>query len=1179
MIHKFISQAIRVPLILGMGLIGYTGVSSADDTEIYQSTFDSLTVGRPKVLIVFDDSGSMGFPPVDDNGNVVPQRPGYSSTETYVEHSDIDNGRIYWSKIDPATGEAVPPPTDTDQWFRKNKNRCASSYTGLDNAGFFQSAGLLRWKRNVGKWKSVIKNNGDIVNNARHFECKEDVLNSNPSNGSGGPGNGYAKNVNVSGNEGFDAATPSESNVSWGSDSYTFYSAHYMNYWNDNSILQILSKMTIAQNVISSLISANTGIDFGLIEFNGGWSNPTANGGRVIQRIIENMTAAQRTNVVSMVNSLEAGGSTPLCEASYEAYRYLSGSNLKWGADRDTTRAHWDAQPRDTAAESPAGKYDSPATDCAYTYVIIMTDGFPQNDQSANSIIETLTGKTCSNYPSVDAGGTTKNCLPELAEYMATTDLDSDTTNGNQFGITYTIGFNTNQQLLVDTATKGGGKSYVANSADELTTAFSGAILSILSTDSTFTSPAVAVDTFTRTRSRNDVFYAMFKPTDRLDWPGNVKKLKLSITSGNAVLVDGAGAPAIDASTGNFKDSASTFWSSSDGGNVLKGGVGALLAARDLSGRTIYSNTGTAGALEAFNSGNMTRDAFGFSTDSELFAFFGVTSQTELDAEIASGRGFEINLDGSISTESREWILADILHSKPLVINYGATTGFTKANPDLRFIVGTNGGFLHMFGNDNGEEDWAFFPKELAPLLGQRRLNPVTTEHAYGIDMPPIVYTRDVNHDGTINYGSGDKVWAYFGLRRGGRAMYALDLSNPNTPSYLWGINSNTSGFSEMGQTWSIPAVTRIPGYRDANGVPKPVIVFGAGYDTNKDSTGLASADSMGRGIFIVDAATGALVWSVTPGPNTATNLQETGLQHGVPGQVTVLDSNSDELTDRIYFADTGGHIWRVDLSDNTLPTASQNTWKIVKLADLNGGALATDRRFFNAPDVVRIRSNNAPVDVVMIGSGDRTNPNATDVDNRFYLIEDHRIIPYVTAVPTSSDCSATPPIDDFRCLLPITDSGLFDITSNILATGTDAEKAVALAARVAAKGWRLDLTHDGEKSLSKSLTINGRVFFTTFTPDSGLNNVNVCEPQAGLGLLYVLNIYDGNRSVINLGPILPDTPSVHFGDDGKIRLLLPPGSPPVADGDPGDECDGGVCDLDEVFRAPYGTYWFQEEY
>ena len=87
-----------------------------------------------------------------------------------------------------------------------------------------------------------------------------------------------------------------------------------------------------------------------------------------------------------------------------------------------------------------------------------------------------------------------------------------------------------------------------------------------------------------------------------------------------------------------------------------------------------------------------------------------------------------------------------------------------------------------------------------------------------------------------------------------------------------------------------------------------------------------------------------------------------------------MLDGNGDKLTDRIYFADTGGNIWRVDLPGNALPTSSQNTWQINQLASLGGGNAANDRRFFNAPDVVRIRFDGNPIDAVLIGSGFQQN-------------------------------------------------------------------------------------------------------------------------------------------------------------------------------------------------------------
>ena len=40
---------------------GVSAPTRADDTEIFRTSFGAATTGRPKVLILFDNSGSMGF--------------------------------------------------------------------------------------------------------------------------------------------------------------------------------------------------------------------------------------------------------------------------------------------------------------------------------------------------------------------------------------------------------------------------------------------------------------------------------------------------------------------------------------------------------------------------------------------------------------------------------------------------------------------------------------------------------------------------------------------------------------------------------------------------------------------------------------------------------------------------------------------------------------------------------------------------------------------------------------------------------------------------------------------------------------------------------------------------------------------------------------------------------------
>jgi len=967
-----------------------------------------------------------------------------------------------------------------------------------------------------------------------------------------------------------------------------------------STVLEGSTRMEIVQDVITNLITDNTDIDFGLMEFNSNTEGQNYHGGRIISRIIGDMTDDQRTDMIGLLDSISAGGSTPLCESFYEAYQYLTGGAVVYGNLWQRGDPARDALDRDQQAEDPEFTYQSPAPECGPLFVVILTDGEPQNDTDANAriknLIEAVTGEpvSCNTYPAYlqpDA----ENCMPELAEFMAG-GLDGDSSDDDPpFAITYTIGFATDQQLLSDTATMGRGAYYTADDTEELTTRFDAALASIRATDTGLTSPAVAVDTFTRTQSRNEVFFAMFKPDNGVNWPGNIKRLDISLDSdtGEAALVDANGNPAIDVATGNIKVTATTVWSvdNQDGPVVTAGGVGALLKARDPAGRTLLINTGPGDSLLPFDASNMTAAGFGFGTDAELYNFLGVADEDEFNTVLDWGKGYDVeDEDEDGATDDTRWILADMLHSKPLVINYGArTNAFSSDDPDQRIVVGTNGGFLHMFNNNDGQEDWAFFPKELGPVLNLRREDSAPS-HVYGIDSSAVVFTQDLNRDGNLREAEGDKVYLYFGLRRGGRMMYAMDISDPDDPSLLWRIGETSSGFAELGQTWSVPVVTRIPGYRDGNGIPKPVLVFGAGYDTNKDSQDTAQADSMGRGIFIVDAVTGALVWSMTPDPKSLTNMEEAGLIHSVAASVTAFDSNGDELSDRIYFADTGGQLWRVDLPGAELPDVNQDTWRAVKIAAVNGGTAGTDRRFFNAPDVVRTAHLGVAFDAILIGSGDRTNPNDLDdpadpndvaVQNQFYMFRDRAINPYFTDAPSAAECNADPPSVDFRCRLPLAPDDLYDVSPNLVQAGTAEEQSAAQAALLAADGWRLDLPNNGEKVLARSITIAGKVYITTYTPRSV--NANVCEPVAGQGRLYVLNLFNagaevdfdsnGNtdRSWI-IGEILPDTPSPHFGEDGQIRLLLPPGSG-----------GGGIINspfiTGESLPSPYGSYWYREEY
>ncbi|WP_239991390.1 hypothetical protein [Aeromonas hydrophila] len=105
--------------------------SYSDDTELFVYDFSKAGDFRPKILIVFDNSGSMS-----ETMDVVKEE--YNPSTTYAAlNKDPDTGNskkyIYYS-----TDGSVPTITSTKR-FSDKVNACVSSKTPLSNVGYFQS--------------------------------------------------------------------------------------------------------------------------------------------------------------------------------------------------------------------------------------------------------------------------------------------------------------------------------------------------------------------------------------------------------------------------------------------------------------------------------------------------------------------------------------------------------------------------------------------------------------------------------------------------------------------------------------------------------------------------------------------------------------------------------------------------------------------------------------------------------------------------------------------------------------------------------------------------------------------------------------------------------------------------------------------------------------------------------
>jgi type IV pilus assembly protein PilY1 len=580
--------------------------------------------------------------------------------------------------------------------------------------------------------------------------------------------------------------------------------------------------------------------------------------------------------------------------------------------------------------------------------------------------------------------------------------------------------------------------------------------------------------------------------------------------SGSAAsLVDVTGTGAV-AGDGRIRFDALTHWTSAidlppadedagevdgrDGRAVARGGAGQKIpgmitgspqGANGLGGRTIFYDK-TANSLAPLNADIVTA--------TDLITDFGVVNSLEAIDLIAYSRGQDVDdIDGDGSrNEARPWIFGDALHSRPMPLNYGTRGGHTVGNPAIYIAVASNDGLLRMIRNttaggaESGEEVWAFMPRKSMAAQKILRTNATGVKHPYTFDGAPVAYIQDVNRNGEIE--PGDKVYLFIGMRRGGKAYYALDVTNPENPRLMWTIEKS-GDFSELGYTFSNPRV----GLVNSGSGPTPAVMFAGGYDMNKDRrSGVGTDDAEGNAIYVVNAETGNLIWKAKGGGGgaSARSFEHPGMVDSIPSTLTAADMDGDTLIDRLVVGDTGGNIWRADLAGN-----STANWKVTRLASLGRHAAGasgkyTDRRFFHRPDLVQTKDDDGNFDAVLIGSGDRADPldGGGTTSNYFYMIKDRN----------------TSPGSGTNGGLQHADLG--DVTSNCLQEGSNC--GIDLT-----QGWRLQMETSGEKILATPLTMSGKVFFTSYMPQGG-GQASACSPSEGSGRLYALKLQDASSTI-----------------------------------------------------------------
>lgn len=506
------------------------------------------------------------------------------------------------------------------------------------------------------------------------------------------------------------------------------------------------------------------------------------------------------------------------------------------------------------------------------------------------------------------------------------------------------------------------------------------------------------------------------------------------------------------------------------------------------------------------------------------------------------------NADGS--TTDISYVLGDIFHSNPQVIggpnnvrffadNLFGYREFAKIQQRRRkvLIVGANDGYLHgfdvgvyrgdvktgAFDNGTGRELFAIAPRTLMPTL-EKIHKEGNSAHQWGVDGTSTVADAylDVEHLGIPE--ADDRTWrtvAVTGLRRGGNAYFAVDMTEPDTmvadvepvtninlgyipqpvgdgdmpgkqttwPSILWEFTDTAdedgNGSEDLGQTWSSPGMGAIQVIEDGVTVVKFVTVFGGGLDPSNRRTG-----GSGNWLYMVDVETG-------------TTLYKRQLEGAAPADVAAVDTNQDGFLDRLYIGDLAGYVYRADIgvpqelvdgygSDGMESRVIAAEWAPYKVFDTvtDASGVAVRRPIYFAPSVIFVSQIGGYA--LAFGTGDREELWSVGPagGNRFYVFVDD-----------SDRLDAAS--------LPMTEATLTELSG--LST---TDNLLAGSNLYGARGWYMVLDEAlDERVVTPASAVSGITVFSTFLPDvtsTGTSGDLRCEKR-GNSRNYVVFTANGD--------------------------------------------------------------------
>jgi type IV pilus assembly protein PilY1 len=300
--------------------------------------------------------------------------------------------------------------------------------------------------------------------------------------------------------------------------------------------------------------------------------------------------------------------------------------------------------------------------------------------------------------------------------------------------------------------------------------------------------------------------------------------------------------------------------------------------------------------------------------------------------------------------------------------------------------------------------------------------------------------------------------------------------------------------------------------------------------------------DRMGRGIFVVDADTGDLLFKATYGDDdedgdeaedvtTGLDQKYAKMKYCFPADISVIPLADTNI--QMYAADVYGQIWKIAYNYHAedasvaYDATTSTRWTVKRIfnpnpgSDMASGSVSdfmagpslnssdAGRKAFYSPDVSLFGNDWTGRPVIYYGTGDREHPRYTMISNRFYVVADidaladERDLLNLTCdeLDDNADANGDGNVDD-------ADATVKGALTNLLYEGS-------------ALGWYRVLdaqtncsdesnSHLGESILSQPTVFFKNVYFTSYQPTFD----DPCNPM-GNAFIYAVD-YSFGTSTFN---------------------------------------------------------------